>query len=118
MQARAAELGSTGTGGTVGRSPSLPLVGHLRRRRAARRLHMARDMDSTLLGQRCRTVRLVMHPSGPIPRATGGVVRSEIENIGRRLLRVDLDGGRSLILLADDISLEVPAEDEPVAVDA
>ena len=63
-------------------------------------------MDRSLEGKRCRTVRPIMHYVGAIPREATGMVRYAIENLGRRLVRIDLDSGRSLILLADDIVLE------------
>ena len=47
-----------------------------------------------------------MHHAGVIPRAATGMVRYAMENLGRRLVRIDLDSGRSLVLLADDIALE------------
>jgi hypothetical protein len=63
-------------------------------------------MDRTLAGRRCRTVRPISHHAGFIPRASSGVVRYAMENIGRSLVRVDLDSGRSLMLLADDVIVE------------
>ncbi len=50
-----------------------------------------------------------MHHAGPIPRESTGMVRYAMENLGRRLVRIDLDSGRSLVLLAEDITLEVAA---------
>jgi hypothetical protein len=50
-----------------------------------------------------------MHHAGTIPRQATGMVRYAMENLGRRLVRIDLDSGRSLILLADDIALEAEA---------
>ena len=52
-----------------------------------------------------------MHHSGLIPRLSAGVVRYEMENIGRRLVHVDLDCGRSLVLLADDVTVDAHSED-------
>jgi len=51
-----------------------------------------------------------MHHAGLIPRESTGLVRCEMENIGRRLVRIDLDSGRSLILLAEDITCEVAVD--------
>jgi hypothetical protein len=34
------------------------------------------------------------------------MIRWETENLGRRLMRVDLDSGKSLVLLADDVAPE------------
>ena len=59
-----------------------------------------------------------MHHAGMVPRESTGIVRYEMENIGRRLVRIDLDSGRSLILLAEDIACEAavdtPREADPV----
>jgi hypothetical protein len=63
-------------------------------------------MDRSLEGKRCRIVRPILHHAGPIPREATGMVRSVMENLGRHLVRIDLDSGRSLILLADDIAVE------------
>ena len=63
-------------------------------------------MDRSLEGKRCWTVKPIMHHAGAIPREATGMVRYAMENLGRRLVRIDLDSGRSLILLADDIALE------------
>jgi hypothetical protein len=63
-------------------------------------------MDRSLEGKRCRTVKPIMHHAGAIPREATGMVRYAMENLGRRPVRIDLDSGRSLVLLADDIALE------------
>ena len=63
-------------------------------------------MDRSLEGTRGRTVKPIMHHAGAIPREATGMVRYAMENLGRCLVRIDLDSGRSLILLADDIALE------------
>jgi hypothetical protein len=52
-----------------------------------------------------------MHHAGLIPRASTGTVRREMENLGRHLLHIDLDSGRSLILLAGDVAIEPDAAD-------
>jgi hypothetical protein len=63
-------------------------------------------MDRSLEGKRCRTVRPIMHHAGTIPREATGKVRYTMENLGRRLVRIDFDSGRSLVLLADDVAFE------------
>jgi hypothetical protein len=63
-------------------------------------------MDRKLVGKRCRTVRPIMHHAGAIPRESTGVVRYAMENLGRRLVHIDLDSGRSLVLLADEIAVD------------
>lgn len=57
-------------------------------------------------GKRFRTVRPVMHHGGVVPRESAGTIRYALENIGRTLLRVDLDSGASLMLLADDVAVD------------
>ena len=63
-------------------------------------------MDDSLGGRRCRTVRPVMHHSGLVPRESAGTIRYAMENIGRTLLRVDLDSGTSMMLLPDDVAVD------------
>jgi hypothetical protein len=63
-------------------------------------------MDRTRAGSRCRTIRSIVHHVGLIPRETTGTIRYETENIGRRLMRVDLDSGLGVMLLADDVAIE------------
>lgn len=63
-------------------------------------------MDRTLQGRRCRTARPIRHHAGFIPRESGGTVRYAMENMGRLLVRVDLDSGRSLTVLAEDLIVE------------
>ena len=63
-------------------------------------------MDRTRAGSRCRVIRPIVHHIGVIPRETTGTIRYETENIGRRLMRVDLDSGLGVILLADDVAVE------------
>jgi hypothetical protein len=64
-------------------------------------------MDRTRAGSRCRTIRPIVHHVGMIPRETAGTIRYETENIGRQLMRVDLDSGLGVMLLADDVDVEV-----------
>jgi hypothetical protein len=63
-------------------------------------------MDRSLGGTRCRTTRPIAHHGGYLPREVGGTIRYTIENLGRTLLRVDLDGGQSLMLLPDDVRFD------------
>jgi hypothetical protein len=51
-----------------------------------------------------------MHHAGPIPRESAGMVRYAMDNLGRRLVRIDLDSGRSLVFLFEDITLEAAAD--------
>jgi hypothetical protein len=62
--------------------------------------------DDSMDGKRFRTVRPVMHHSGLVPRESAGTIRYAVENIGRTLLRVDLDSGASLMLLPDDVAVD------------
>jgi hypothetical protein len=63
-------------------------------------------LDRHLRGRRCRTVRPITHPGGYMPSRLSGTVRYTTENLGRTLVRVDLDAGPSLMLLRDDIALD------------
>ena len=63
-------------------------------------------MDETLARTRCQTVRPIVHHAGTIPRGSTGMIRWATENLGRNLMRVDLDSGKSLVLLAEDVALE------------
>ncbi len=67
-------------------------------------------MDRTLQGCRCRTVRPIMHHLGLIPRASGGTVRYAMKNIGRVLVRIDLDSGQSVVMLAQDLIVDASPE--------
>jgi hypothetical protein len=76
-------------------------------------------MDQTLAGRRFHTVRPIMHHAGLVPRASGGTVRYAMENVGRRLVRVDLDSGAKLVLFAEDISIErtaAPVSPPPLGI--
>jgi hypothetical protein len=68
-------------------------------------------LDRALDGTRCRLVRPIAHPSGFLPRHLEGTVRYAIENLGRTLLRVDLDAGTSIIVLREDVSIDLGGED-------
>ena len=61
--------------------------------------------DRTLDGRRCLTRRPITHHAGYMPPKTEGTIRYTVENIGRTLVRVDLDSGASLMLLADDVTV-------------
>jgi hypothetical protein len=63
-------------------------------------------MDRSLGGTRCRTTRPIAHHGGYLPRELPGTIRYAIENIGRTLLRVDFDGGQSLMVLPDDVRFD------------
>jgi hypothetical protein len=67
-------------------------------------------MDRSLGGTRCRTTRPIAHHGGYLPRELSGTIRYTIENLGRTLLRVDLDGGQSLMLLPDDVRYDGNAQ--------
>ncbi|HZP43291.1 MAG TPA: hypothetical protein VFD84_17525 [Candidatus Binatia bacterium] len=63
-------------------------------------------MDPTLRGARCRTTRPIAHHAGWLPRELRGTVRYTTENLGRTLVCVEFDSGQSLLVLADDVSIE------------
>lgn len=70
--------------------------------------------DRTLIyrmftGSRCRIVRAVPYPGGSIGRNTLGTIRYGMENLGRSLLLVDWDCGKSTMVFPEDIELLVEA---------
>src|SRR5262245_51595526 len=58
--------------------------------------------DRSLDGTRCLTKRPITHHTGYVPPRMEGTIRYTVENIGRTLIRVDLDSGASILLLPDD----------------
>jgi hypothetical protein len=56
-------------------------------------------------GARCRIVRAVPHPGGALGRNTLGTIRYGMENIGRELLLVDWDSGKSSLVFPTDIEV-------------
>ena len=64
-------------------------------------------LDRALHGTRCRLVRPIAHPTGFLPRHLEGTVRYAIENLGRTLLRIDLDAGTSIIVLPEDVVIDL-----------
>jgi hypothetical protein len=63
-------------------------------------------MDRSISGTRCWTSRPIAHHGGYLPRKLGGTIRYGLENLGRTLLNVDFDSGQSLMVLADDVTLD------------
>lgn len=71
-----------------------------------------RMLDRTLGGIRCRSIRVIAHHGGYLPRAVEGTVVYATENIGRTLLRVAFDSGQTLMVLPEDVVLETTRGDE------
>jgi hypothetical protein len=69
-------------------------------------------LDRTLGGIRCRSIRVIAHHGGYLPRAVEGTVVYATENIGRTLLRVAFDSGQTLMVLPEDVVLETTRGDE------
>ena len=67
--------------------------------------------DRSLDGKRCRTIRPILHHAGYLPRQLEGTIRYRIENLGRTLLRVDFDGGTSVMVLTDDVAVASERDD-------
>lgn len=61
-------------------------------------------------GSRCRIVRAVPYPGGLIGRNTVGTIRYGLENLGRALLLVDWDTGKSTMVFPEDIEILSAAE--------
>jgi hypothetical protein len=68
-------------------------------------------IDRSMNGTRCRTIRSIAHHGGYLSPRLEGTVCYAIENLGRRLLRVDFDSGASLIVLLDERGEEVIGQD-------
>ncbi len=62
-----------------------------------------RMMDRVITGSRCRALRTVPHPRSPIARNLEGRVRYGMENLGRTLLMVDWDDGKSSLVFPSDV---------------
>jgi len=62
-------------------------------------------IDRGMAGRRCRALRTVPHPCAPVPRDLGGRVRYGLENLGRTLLMVDWDDGKSTLVFPTDVEL-------------
>jgi len=62
-------------------------------------------------GKRCHTIRPILHHAGYLPRRLEGTIRYRVENLGRILLRVDFDGGTSVMVLTDDVAVDGERED-------
>lgn len=56
-------------------------------------------------GSRCRVIRHVQYPGGVVNRLTHGTIRYGMENLGRDLVLVDWDTGRTTLVFPDDIEL-------------
>lgn len=50
-------------------------------------------IDTNLTGTRCRARTLLRSPRGLIKRSTEGTIQHDIDNLGRRLISVEWDGG-------------------------
>lgn len=76
----------------------------------ARELRQSAPEDNHVIkracsGNRCRITRHVQYPTGAIHRHTHGTIRYVMENIGRELVVVDWDIGRSTVVFPNDIEL-------------
>lgn len=56
-------------------------------------------------GSRCRTNRLIRTHAGNVPPSTVGTILSEINNLGRHMLRVRWDGGFCAYVFPDEIEM-------------
>lgn len=62
-------------------------------------------IDRNCSGTRCRIVRQLPHPTGPIARDSLGTIRYGLENLGRQLVLVDWDTGKASMVFPDDIEI-------------
>ena len=56
-------------------------------------------------GGRCQVIRHVQYPGGVVDRLTHGTIRYGLENLGRELVLVDWDTGRTSMVFPEDIVL-------------
>ena len=61
--------------------------------------------DTNLKGMRCRATRLVRSHRGLVNRSTEGTIQHDIENIGRRLISVQWDGGVTDYVFPSEIEI-------------
>ena len=73
-------------------------------------------ISRTFSGSRCRIIRAVPCPGGSIARNTHGTVRYAMHNLGRDLVLVDWDTGKSTLVFPDDIEMMAAASDRSVAL--
>jgi hypothetical protein len=62
-------------------------------------------MDTNLTGRRCRATKMVRSHRGLINRSTEGTIQHDLENIGRRLLSVQWDGGVTDYVFPSEIEI-------------
>lgn len=62
-------------------------------------------MTTSLTGMRCRATREVRSHRGLIKRLTEGVIQHDIDNLGRRLISVQWDGGVTDYVFPTEIEL-------------
>ena len=65
-------------------------------------------MDRSRSGFLCRTVRHINAPQGVLARGVSGVIRYEVENLGRELVFVGWDNGLLIPVFKDEIEVFVP----------
>jgi hypothetical protein len=62
-------------------------------------------IDTSLTGIRCRAMREVRSHRGLIRRSTEGTIRHDMDNLGRRLISVQWDGGVTDYVFPSEIEI-------------
>lgn len=72
-------------------------------------------MDRSRSGWRCRTMRYLNTVEGALLRNSGGVIRYEVENLGRHLVFVNWDNGMSVSVFPHEIEIFAPESEHAPA---
>ena len=62
-------------------------------------------MDTALVGMKCRSTRDIRSHRGLIRRSTEGTIQHDIDNLGRRLISVQWDGGVTDYVFPSEIEI-------------
>jgi hypothetical protein len=67
-------------------------------------------MDRSRAGRKCRVNQMIRTVRGDLPRFSEGIIRYEMENLGRKLVLVDWCAGFEVLVFPGEIELvaEVP----------
>lgn len=62
-------------------------------------------MDTALVAMKCRSTRDIRSHRGLIRRSTEGTIQHDIDNLGRRLISVQWDGGVTDYVFPSEIEI-------------
>ncbi len=72
-------------------------------------------MQRRLAGKRCRAVRFINTPNGPVRRDDHGTIRHEMDNLGRHMLFVTWHNGLEGYVFPREIELLTETEGGRIA---